>query len=108
MDEGLRVGSMLGLEANVFPYSRDIILLGLNRFEQIEGTVAYFALIMKLSVSKEHWCCGVDAEQVEAILVQLFLLGFAFAAKVEMGLPIGCGLCRQERVEIAEALRFEQ
>ena len=89
LNQGLRVAGRVHLEAALLPHARDVILLGLQLLQQVEGAVAERLLVRVAPVGKEHGHAGVEDNQVDGRGRQAFGAARTLGAEGVVGLPVG-------------------
>ena len=60
LDEGLAVACILHFQSALLPHSYDVVVLGAEGFEEIEGSVAIFLFPTMSAVGEENGDDGVD------------------------------------------------
>ena len=108
LDEGLAVASGLCLQAALLPHVDDVVLLRLQLFQQVEGAVAELFLLAVATNGEEHGDRGVDDDDVERFLRQVFLAVGARGTEGVVGLPVGRDVGGQQLVQLLHRLALQQ
>ena len=90
--DGLAVGSRIDVHPTFAPHPYDAVVLGFQFFEETEGTVAKRLVVLVSAVGEEDGDDGVEYDDADGLLRQLFGRFPALAAKRIVRLPIASGV----------------
>ena len=74
LDECLGVTSRLDRQAHLLPHPDDMIVLGFQLFQEIEGTIAEHLFGTMSSVGKKHGNRCIDHQEIERTISQMLLI----------------------------------
>ena len=89
MHEGLRVGGVLCLEACCLPHTGHVVGLGLERFQELRSSFAERFVPFMLAVCVKEGDHGIDDNQIDTVLTQLFAYAWRGGGKAVVRFPVG-------------------
>ena len=107
LDERLTVGSTLHFQTTLAPHARDVIALGTQLFQKVEGAVAPTFVHAVAPIGKEHGHDGIDDEQSERRRRQMLGHGRTGGTEGVVRLPIGCDAGGKYLAEVVYGLAVE-
>ena len=105
---GLAVAGRLHVQSALLPHAGDVVVLGLELLQQVEGTVAQPFVALVAAIGKEHGNGRIDDEQMDGCRREVLLRLAAGRAKRIVCLPIGRHMGAQQGGQLVDGLTFEQ
>ena len=91
-----------------FSHPDDMIVLGFQLFQEIEGTIAEHLFGTVASIGKKHGNRCIDHQEIERTISQMLLRPRTGGTKGVMGFPIGRDMGRKERPQLFDGFTLHQ